>query len=390
MDELQNSSPEENEQLIAELANLNEELQTENEQQREELRKLHRQLQTSSSDNQRLSAELQAAIQNTKKLKAENEDLRMKLHRAEQTSSQTQQQSSELRTALSKIQTLTEKLSEQQRQTQTLLSDNQKLRSQVQQLTAKNESLQSSDEQLRHAEELKKQSERQEKQAKERERQANISIDKAQREANAAIAAAKKKEAEAQTAKNAAEQTKRQQKSLIQEKAEELQDQFRNKWAAAAAVLLTYSLLATVLTAFKSERCVSDITAAGQLIGKVVMGIINVIYTLATGAGSVGAHIQQPVVSTIVTYLLGIIVAALCMAAIGAGLFFVGKALVNCYTEHCWDEISPLVALVSLAVLVWGAELMPLNIVLLLILSHAVYIVVRWYIDGYKEARGLR
>lgn len=80
------------------------------------------------------------------------------------------------------------------------------------------------------------------------------------------------------------------------------------------------------------------------------------VFFLANGAGSVGAHIQQPTVSTIVTYLLAIIVAALCMAAIGAGLFFGGKALVNCYTEHCWDEISPLVALVSLAVLVLGAE----------------------------------
>ena len=59
------------------------------------------------------------------------------------------------------------------------------------------------------------------------------------------------------------------------------------------------------------------------------------------------------------------------------------------YTEHCWDEISPLVALCSLAIMVWEAELMTLNIVLLLILSHAAYIIVRWYIDGYKEARGL-
>jgi len=215
-------------------------------------------------------------------------------------------------------------------------------------------------------------------------------VDNAKKEANIAISAANKREAEAQTAKNAAEQTKRQQKILIQEKAEELQDQFRNKWGAAAAILLTYSLFATVLTAFKSERCVSDIIAAGQLICKVVMRIINVIYTFATGAGSIGTHIQQPIVSTIVTYLLGIIVVVLCMAVIGVGLFFGSKALVNCYTEHCWDEISPFVALISIAILVWGAELMPLNIVLLLILSHAVYIVVRWYINGYKEARGLR
>ena len=225
---------------------------------------------------------------------------------------------------------------------------------------------------------------------KERERQAAITADRAKHEADAAIAAAKKKEAEAQTAKNAAEQIKRQQKCLIQEKAKELNSQFRNKWMSVAAILVTYSLLSTVLTAFKSERCVSDITAAGKLISKVFMVILKVIYTIATGAGSIGTHIQQPVVPTIVTYLVDVIAAALCVGVIGAGLFFGGKALVNCYTEHCWDEISPLVALCSLAILVWGAELMPLNIVLLLILFHAAYIIVRWYIDGYKEARGLR
>ena len=210
-----------------------------------------------------------------------------------------------------------------------------------------------------------------------------------QRKANAAIEAAKKKETEAQTAKNAAEKIKRQQKKLIQERAEELKSQFRYKWGASAAVLIIYSLLATVLTAYKSERCVSDITAAGQFISNAFKGICSVIYSLANGAGSVGTHIQQPIVSTIVTYLLMILVIVLCIAAILAALYFGGKFLVDCYTTHCWDEISPLVALVSLAILVWGAELMPTNIVLLLILSHIVYIIVRWYIDGYKESRGL-
>ena len=211
-----------------------------------------------------------------------------------------------------------------------------------------------------------------------------------QRKANAAIEAAKKKETEAQTAKNAAEKIKRQQKKLIQERAEELKSQFRYKWGASAAVLIIYSLLATVLTAYKSERCVSDITAAGQFIGNFLVGLMNTIDTIATGAGSIGTHIQQPTVSTIITYLVYVIVAVLCIGAIVAGLFFGGKALVKCYMEHCWDEMSILVALSCLAVLIWFAEFMPLNIVLLLILSHIAYIIVRWYIDGYKEARGLR
>ena len=76
--ELPTYSPEEVEQLIA----MTEDLQTENEQQREELRKLNRQIQTFSSDNQRLSAELRAAIQNMKKLKqaeAEKQQLQRSL-----------------------------------------------------------------------------------------------------------------------------------------------------------------------------------------------------------------------------------------------------------------------------------------------------------------------
>ena len=83
------------------------------------------------------------------------------------------------------------------------------------------------------------------------------------------------------------------------------------------------------------------------------------------------------------------LITAICVVVILAPLYLGIKAISNCYTLHCWDEVSPLVALVCLAVLVWGAEFMPLNIVLLLILSHAAYIVVRWYIDGWREARGL-
>ena len=60
-------------------------------------------------------------------------------------------------------------------------------------------------------------------------------------------------------------------------------------------------------------------------------------------------------------------------------IFFSRKFVVNVYQEYCSDEISLLV------VLIWFAEFMPLNIVFMLILSHIVYIGVRWYIKGYKE-----
>lgn len=114
--ELPNYSPEEVAQLLA----ITEDLQTENEQQREELKKLHRLNQTCSSDNQRLSAELQASMQEVKKLKAESEKLRSDLKQAEQTNRQTQQQLSEQRTLSLQVQKLTQQLSEKQKQVHTL------------------------------------------------------------------------------------------------------------------------------------------------------------------------------------------------------------------------------------------------------------------------------
>lgn len=375
--ELQTYSPEEVEQLIA----MTEDLQTENEQQRTELKRLRRQQQIDLSDKQRLSEKLQSVVQDLTRMKVENRNLHQKLHQLKQQSNEDEQ--------LLLVQKLTEKLSEQQRQTQTVLSDNQKLKSQVQQLTAKNESLQSSDEQLKNAEELKKQSARQEQQAKELERRATIEADRARREAAAAIARAEQKEEAAIIAKNAAEHTKQQQESIIKEKAEALNRQYQVEWNVIGVALIVYSLFATVFTAIKSKRCMSDITAAGKLIVKIAKGIVHVITALASRVGSVGAKIPQPIVSAIVSYLLMALITAICVVVILAPLYLGIKAISNCYTLHCWDEVSPLVALVCLAVLVWGAELMPLNIVLLLILSHAAYIVVRWYIDGWREARGL-
>lgn len=372
--ELPTYSPEEVEQLIA----MTEELQTENEQQRTELNELRQQKQTVLSENQKLKDELHSALLDLKKVEEQYKETRRRLNslvHGQQPSSLTQQQSSELRTALSKI--------------QTLLSDNRKLQSQVQQLTAKNESLQSSDEQLKHAEELKKQSEQREKQAKERERKATITADRAKQEASAAIAAANKRETEAKNAKSAAEQTKKKEKELIQAEAERQNRWFRMEWAGLLTLVTVYGIFATAFTVGKSERCMNDLAAAGKAIGSFFVGAYKVISTLAGGAASLGEGIPQPVVATIVSYLLGILTVAVCIGAPLVGLYFGGKALVECYIEHCWDWITPIVLLGCFAVLVWFAELMPLNIVLLLILSHAAYIVVRWYIDGYNKARGL-
>lgn len=56
----------------------------------------------------------------------------------------------------------------------------------------------------------------------------------------------------------------------------------------------------------------------------------------------------------------------------------------NVYQKYCYDEISLFIVLISIAVLVWFADFMSLNIILMLILSHILYIAVRRYV-GYKQ-----
>ena len=125
-----------------------------------------------------------------------------------------------------------------------------------------------------------------------------------------------------------------------------------------------------MFTGFKSERVQLDcINAFNAVIGTLMM-IINGIENISGQiTGAIG--IPEPIAIIFVAIVtFGII----CMI-----IFFSRKFVVNVYQEYCSDEISLLV------VLIWFAEFMPLNIVFMLILSHIVYIGVRWYIKGYKE-----
>ena len=60
--------------------------------------------------------------------------------------------------------------------------------------------------------------------------------------------------------------------------------------------------------------------------------------------------------------------------------------------EFYADTMSLAVFLISLAVSVYFAEpiraVIPINLLLLLILVHIVYVLIRWYVKGCKRSRG--
>ncbi len=198
----------------------------------------------------------------------------------------------------------------------------------------------------------------------------------AEKKANTAILQANSEKEKAANKKSEYDSLINSQKKLVEKKAMELNDHFRIQWQWVMLILIIYGGLATLFTGYKSERVKSDCMSAFNAVISTLMTIINGIESVSVQiSDTIG--VPEPVVV--------IFVAIVTFGIIGAVVFFGGKAILKLYQEYCYDEISLVVALVSIAILIWFAELIPLNIVLMLILSHIGYIGIRWYIKDYKE-----
>ena len=156
--------------------------------------------------------------------------------------------------------------------------------------------------------------------------------------------------------------------------------------------LLLYGVLTTVFTAVRSEAFVSDFKIFFMVIWQFIVNAFQLLLKGGQWASQLGDKIPQPVVATIVHYLLLIVFVG--GIAIGVGfLIFLGASKVfEFYTEDYADTMSLAVFLISLAVSVYFAEpiraVIPINLLLLLILVHIVYVLIRWYVKGCMRSRG--
>lgn len=92
------------------------------------------------------------------------------------------------------------------------------------------------------------------------------------------------------------------------------------------------------------------------------------------------------------TYLLLIVFVGGIGIGVGVLIFLGASKVFEFYTDDYADTLSLAVFLISLAVSVYFAEpiraVIPINLLLLLILVHIVYVLIRWYVKGCKRSRG--
>lgn len=206
-------------------------------------------------------------------------------------------------------------------------------------------------------------------------------------------------------AKKEAEATRKHQNELVRDKAKEMYlakeksliSAYKGKEMALEGAFLgslAYGVLVTLFTAIGSKAFVSDFKSFFIAIWNFVQSFADFAIDGAKWASQLGDMIPQPIVATIVHWLVLIVVLVLLCGGLGAvvigGSIYVFKG----YTEKLEfaDTWSLLVFLVSLALSIFFADeiraFVPINLLLLNILVHAFYVLIRWYVKGCRQSRG--
>jgi len=81
-----------------------------------------------------------------------------------------------------------------------------------------------------------------------------------------------------------------------------------------------------------------------------------------------------------------------CLVGVGILLAFIEIKIAGLYKKYCWDMITIMVILVSMAIAIyfgdWIKEVLPINLLFLLLFVQLVYVGIRWYVKGWRENRG--
>ena len=344
--------------------------------------------------------EWKARADQERKLLEEQLNLKKTLRKKDLQASEAISQAEEWKNQAEKSEIQIQKLlSEKQELVSTVAEQGKRIAEQTEQIEKLNEA----DNVLKLNAELKKQNEKlkQDKLNAEQEAEATVSSVKEEyaakgRELDRRIGEAAKQSAELKEERASVNQdVERRATAMYQSRKKELDSKFKAQslsYDGFVLGLLLYGVLTTVFTAVRSEAFVSDFKAFFIAIWQFLVNAFQLLLKGGQWASQLGDKIPQPVVATIVHYLLLIVFVGGIGIGVGVLIFLGASKVFEFYTDDYADTLSLAVFLISLAVSVYFAEpiraVIPINLLLLLILVHIVYVLIRWYVKGCMRSRG--
>ena len=176
---------------------------------------------------------------------------------------------------------------------------------------------------------------------------------------------------------------------------EKLAGRYKTKTAMYEALmflLIWYSVSTTLFQMIRSKIFISDCVVFFDTIATFIQTIAGWIILTGKNMAQVSNGISNPVVAGIVYWLIRILICGGCLVGAGILLAFIGIKIAGLYKKYCWDMITILVILISMATAIyfgkWIKTTLPINLLFLLLFVQLVYVGIRWYVKGWRETRG--
>ena len=176
---------------------------------------------------------------------------------------------------------------------------------------------------------------------------------------------------------------------------EKLAGRYKTKTAMYEALmflLIWYSVSTTLFQMIRSKIFISDCVVFFDTIATFTQTIAGWVVLAGKNVAQISDGISNPVVAGIINWLIRILICGGCLAVAGILSVVIGIRIANLYKKYCWDTITIMVTLMSFAVTIyfghWIKAVLPVNLLLLLLFVQAIYAAIRWYVKGWREARG--
>ena len=163
-------------------------------------------------------------------------------------------------------------------------------------------------------------------------------------------------------------------------------------YEALMFLLIWYSASTTLFQMIRSNVFISDCGRFFDIIATFIQTIAGCIVLTGKNVAQISDEISNPVIAGIIYWLIRILICGGCLVGAGILVAFIGIKIAELYKKCCWDMITILVILISMAIAIyfedWIKTVLPINMLFLLLFVQLVYVGIRWYVKGWRETRG--
>ena len=151
-------------------------------------------------------------------------------------------------------------------------------------------------------------------------------------------------------------------------------------------LLAWYSLTTTLFTTILSPVFLNDCITFFGVLGKGMGRLFREFVIGADSFGQLSGGIPNRILSGLMYWLIAVIVMGILFIMTGLPIVWIGYQVGKIYRKYCWDIISIMVVIMSTAIIIyfgkWIKSIIPINLIMLLLLVHAVYIGIRCYVKN--------